>query len=736
MLSPEQIAVLFQILSQAPEAGDQSLLLQRGAALTLILEGIPDSLNALRICFQPGRDPLLRDFLLDALVSRAKTSPAAVDFLYLLALEDQFLPAVQAIEVNSLVPSDPALMAMYTLLQHPDRSFDLQTLTDALLNRASAGLAERLILTAAQNPHHQDWAELAKILLSSESTGLTVVTAKYLGWGIVGRSLAVSELSRRSAAGDMIAQEVLCDLFLEHDSIEALQACLELGISPSAPERRAVFFFLSSREDRYLQTDPDYLLLIAAFESSSRSLRRRILEAARRSGRVAWLAQIGRSADLRLLSDLSESDWQHTLKRFAAMQELDHLWKLAQIAPPIWSAAALRLLDERHFSPPSPQDRETYRKFLSLAQHCRQDEFSPLPARTLHLGEQDSFCMAVSADGTHLAVGGMGATLSLWNLVENRPVMPSPGFPSPVVRSLLFANDSDTLVAACGDQRIRIVRISTSQVIKSLEGHHGMIRSLALSPDQRTLVSSGFDGQIRAWRLSTGTLVAKATSSVKEIFTVATGGSWVASAGASPTLFLWQLSDLRSIVEIDSPAQSITHLAAGGRGEFLAAAGRPGYLAVWNPRTTRLIRQYPNLISPITGLAFHPTDSYFACAAESEIWLHSPTSDSALVQLSGHSSPITALVFSDSGDRLYSLDQSGRVCLWDIRLQLWLRNAYTQSSPPPIEALRASLSGLSPDHPLHPWLQFTLALWEWSRRFDILLASDFILPAGDFDIQL
>ncbi len=111
------------------------------------------------------------------------------------------------------------------------------------------------------------------------------------------------------------------------------------------------------------------------------------------------------------------------------------------------------------------------------------------------------YSVAISPDGRTLVNGSYDKTIKIWNIASGQLIRTLQGH-SGLVNSVAISPDGRTLVSGGGDKTIKIWNIASGQLIRTLQGHSGLVNSVAISPDGRTLVSGSHDQTIKIWRLS------------------------------------------------------------------------------------------------------------------------------------------------------------------------------------------------------------------------------------------
>jgi WD40 repeat protein len=743
------INLLSQVLNAENPAGflsrqDHDLLIKLGAVTLLEQMSPQEAVPLLFSIASANLDGSIKFTASQILTKFAFNGvPSAIDALFSLALEFENLPARQQILAAKLVPTMPTLQQLLQGLialegEIPIRNDELQPFSEAVLFSAGPSLQERIIFLARET-RLRHWADLIDILRSNNPQRHPDIVGVFQALSEKERSIAIYYLSK-AAIELPSAREVLCQLFLVHEDRTARDISVSKGYSPEDPTQRALFLFLTEQWDLYSQIDVGYTLIINAYESGNRSLRRRILAFSRQTGKIEWLREISRTADIRWLGDLTDADWELTIDRLTQTSRLDELWRLALSAPAIWSVRILVHLQKVGWKAPKTTEQDIFTALSAKALECAHQTLELQPTKAFHALTGDLTCLAINDRANLLAAGSSGQALYLWQLPEGDLRLPAFMGPATTTRSVLFSPDSEYLAAASGDQRIRIIKISNNQIIKTIEGHRNLVRALAIHHGGRVLVSAGFDGTIRFWRFPHGTELKVMRSPVREIFCLALlhRDDIVASAGAGAEISFWKIPEGTLLRQLYAPASGITHLAASRTSDLLAAVSKDRSLTVWNTTSGSIIRQWNNLTTTISGCCFHSDDQVLITSgSDGWITLWSITTGRQITRLKDPSAqPLTALTSSPDGEWLVSSNAAGRLHLWNLATFLWSRRPNQPGSRLNITHINKRLSQPSLSPAERPWLLFLIELTKWSQRFDIELADTLTIPVGEFDIEL
>ena len=305
-----------------------------------------------------------------------------------------------------------------------------------------------------------------------------------------------------------------------------------------------------------------------------------------------------------------------------------------------------------------------------------------------------------SRDGRTLASTGGDRTIRLWD-VRSRHPLGAPLRPHSVARGVAFDRDGRTLAAGSADGRVRFWDVATRKRRgAALIAGRDWINALAFSRDGRRLATAGGDGTIRLWDARTRLPVgAPLTGHAGKVLDVAFGrdGRTLVSAGADTTLRVWRAHGRRRFgatlpgrvgdamrVGFSSDGETLTVESVPGtpgrRGDDLRPMWRswdlrsrkqlaPGGAAA---RAGAAVGRSPAPTWTRNGLVRSPDGRTIATAAlgGSTIRLRDARTGKQIgTPMTGHSAPISDLVWSPDGRMVASVSADKTLRVWDVSTQ-------------------------------------------------------------------
>ncbi len=257
-----------------------------------------------------------------------------------------------------------------------------------------------------------------------------------------------------------------------------------------------------------------------------------------------------------------------------------------------------------------------------------------------HRMEKVVKCLAVSPDGSLLALGYYDGRAELWTV------------------------DPGQLHLAMS------WRVDPGRARVEHDDPGGIVRSIDFSPDGRTLATVTEDTSIRLWEVPTGTL--KSTLSIDGVkfsrIAFSPDGRTLASAHGGGRVVLWDWPTERTVADL-RPALPLRYpevpLAFSADGKLLAVGNVDRATKLCEVATGRYARGLSYEDSLIRSIAFSPDGRLLVTAgADGSLACWEAATGKPLVQLREHRGMVNAVAFSRDGEHLASAGVDGTVRLW------------------------------------------------------------------------
>lgn len=162
--------------------------------------------------------------------------------------------------------------------------------------------------------------------------------------------------------------------------------------------------------------------------------------------------------------------------------------------------------------------------------------------RVLTGHEANVNAVAFSPDGALLASGDYDGRIMLWRMPAGTPAgtLRGNGFP---VNALAFT-PGELLLAAVGDDTVRIFDPATKRELRRYAGHDEPVVSLAISRDGAFVASGSSRGTVDIWRVATGETLRRIYATPGPVWALAflADGTRILSAGGDAALREWAVA--------------------------------------------------------------------------------------------------------------------------------------------------------------------------------------------------
>ena len=244
---------------------------------------------------------------------------------------------------------------------------------------------------------------------------------------------------------------------------------------------------------------------------------------------------------------------------------------------------------------------------------------------------------------------------------------------SNAVHSVAFSTDGKLLAVAglLRGERVDLWALDSRTHLATLQAPVGQL--VAFSPRGDLLAADGPDGEIRLYEAGSANLVSRVRQTNAQLVTLrfSPDGSMLASLGRPGGVTVWNVDDRTHRWQF--PASSFHyHL---GRLDFspdnraLAIGEAAGQLRVVDLGTGALrfeVAAHPEAVSSVAWSPAGPVIATGSGYSLGQIQLWDAEFGAAVGSLEGHTSWISALVFSSDGQRLYSASADQTIRIWAV----------------------------------------------------------------------
>lgn len=289
--------------------------------------------------------------------------------------------------------------------------------------------------------------------------------------------------------------------------------------------------------------------------------------------------------------------------------------------------------------------------------------------------------VAFDPAGERLATIGPGDTVQIHALAGGKELI-SLGRHRETVRSVRFNPAGDLLASASQDHTVKIWDVRGKNEPLTLLGHNARVNCVAFSPDGRLLASAGDDNTVRLWDTQRGQPIMVLNPDIGAVLAVGFNpdARRLAAAGVHGTR-IYRLTSRQETQRLAGHTYQVNGLAFHPAKPVLASASGDMTVMLWDVETGQSRQRWslrPLLPTgrnqPAARVAFAKSGGqlavgfgkfYNAAGTDFTVELWDAETGSLKQRLTGPQSPVIALAFAVSGQRLAAGTQDGTAFVWD-----------------------------------------------------------------------
>ena len=257
------------------------------------------------------------------------------------------------------------------------------------------------------------------------------------------------------------------------------------------------------------------------------------------------------------------------------------------------------------------------------------------------------------------------------------------------VPTVTFSHDGKLVATGSYDNKVRVWRVATAELLNTFIGHEKMVTNVVFSPDDQYLASTSADDSVRLWHLHS-----KQNKTLKKHIGDVWGlafspdGSKLFTGGEDHNIEVWHTETGENLTTLSAHNGAVLSLAFSHDGNWLASGGDDYTVKLWNANTLEVINTFEDDAYSIYDLEFSPDDTMLASGGRDQglfgeilqyhfnykgsgddvsvrIW--SPNSGEVIQHLTGHFDDLDTVHFSATGEQLVTSGVDGRVILWQVK---------------------------------------------------------------------
>lgn len=546
------------------------------------------------------------------------------------------------------------------------------------------------------------------------------------------------------------AREALCRRLIERDYPAPRAIAVETGMAPENVATRALFFFLTEQWDRYDALDFDQRLLRAAYEGADATVRQRIREKLRLTGRAEFLTVVvGQTSDSRV-AVMTPDEIEFAVGMLRSYQNWPRLWSLVFESPLLWSARILEILVGAGWQP-AEVERELFASLWSLhkagllLEPAELVQGFPRALLQAHLRAPGHINdVAFAPHRPLLGVGTGGRRVVLWNYQAAQRERVLSGFEHSVGQ-VTFTKNGNLVCAERSNQTAALTGVYgwDGDALRKMGLHQGPVTALEAVSDS-TALSTGRDHDLALWDTSGGRQLERHTlSDWPRAARVAPGGDAVLVLLRRQMLWL-SLADMGFVARGEiSSAPSCAAFLPGGQSVFVGRGN--GQVSLYSRQEPTWLREKqtinPSEISVVQGIEVLPELGYLLVAARrGGVRFFDLDNYAQVDQLLFPEDSLTALHVSPDAAFMAIGHTGATFSLWDLRgtfVVALLRAPLASVSPLSLGLLDAFANNPKLTDRARCTAAYAAAIVRHRCRFDIELEIETpSIMAGEFDIEI
>lgn len=287
--------------------------------------------------------------------------------------------------------------------------------------------------------------------------------------------------------------------------------------------------------------------------------------------------------------------------------------------------------------------------------------------------------LRLSSNGKTLISGGSDRLIKVWDL-DAEAVQLTLNAHGAAITDLEWERTGHLLLSASEDRTIRVWQIPSGEERFVLNLRSDRATQVVLTPDTRTIIGSTGDNTLKFWQLGSqgrGGLL-KTLQGHQGLITglaLNTTGDLLVSSSEDTTLRIWQPNKAQMLMVLRGHTQAVNSLAISSpwmelplpTDQLIVSGSNDQTIKLWDAQRGSVLQTLEGHTGRVTALALHPSGSILASGgSDQQIKLWDLGKGKELTTLRGHLGIISSLAFSTSGQELISGAWDGNLKIWTL----------------------------------------------------------------------
>ncbi|MBW4555415.1 MAG: pentapeptide repeat-containing protein [Trichormus sp. ATA11-4-KO1] len=285
-----------------------------------------------------------------------------------------------------------------------------------------------------------------------------------------------------------------------------------------------------------------------------------------------------------------------------------------------------------------------------------------------------TFTLAVSPDGSLLAIGDTLGKISLWQITDGQQCLTWEAHAG-WVRSIVFSADGQTLFSGSDDQTVKQWDFTGRCLQVFSRMHTGFVWSVAQARQQHShssdlvLASGGMDQMVKLWNVQTGKCLKTLQGHTDWIWAIAltSNGQTLASASADRTIKLWHVNTGECLNTLQGHTSIVWSVKFSTDNKMLVSGSADGTVKIWDVVTGYCLQTLHGHTAHVWCVACSTDGKTIASGSgDTTIRFWDIHTGKCWKTLQGHSYTVRSLTFTPDGQTLIASDDNQTVKFWDL----------------------------------------------------------------------